>query len=380
MNVNEDRLHQGLRALDREVEVTEEDIAHAQHRFMYRREQRVHLRRSVTTLAAAIAAIAAIAAVALGSVVLSQSLNDPSVDPANPDRGGAEIVVHSFGGDHAERPPSELPPLTEAGMAPYPVWQAFDQDSGRFLFAGDGGGAVWVFAPGHDTPVATIGCDTQCYWPTFGPGPDEVTVLEADGVGWPPHTAHVYGFDGALRDTTDISGALGNVGIEDIAWSPDGSQLAVSTLTGAREPDCHKIECDARVWLFDRAGGDPVPIYQQSVPVQTEANPPLLSDLAWSPDGEQLGLVSSTYYPERADRPTLVTIAVDSRRSDTIYTFNDCGTCNPSRYGFAWSPDGTRIAVTNGADIAQLSADGTTTFESLGNGSGPLAWLDEPPQ
>ncbi len=76
MNRTQDRLHHALRALDREVQVTEEDIAHAQHRFVHRRAQRVHRRRSVTALAAAVVAVT------LGSAVLFQNLNDSSVEPA----------------------------------------------------------------------------------------------------------------------------------------------------------------------------------------------------------------------------------------------------------------------------------------------------------
>lgn len=85
MNVNEDRLHQGLRALDCEVEVTKEDLAHAQHRFVHRRTQRVRRRRSVTALAAAVAAVT------LGSALVLQNLNDPSVGSAGPAPGDADL-------------------------------------------------------------------------------------------------------------------------------------------------------------------------------------------------------------------------------------------------------------------------------------------------
>lgn len=229
--------------------------------------------------------------------------------------------------------------------------------------------------------MATIRCVTQCNWiPSFGPGADEVTVLIFEmGGGGHPRTAHVYGFDGVLRDEIDLAGVMEGSGSADIAWSPDGSRLAVSTFTGSREPDCPGSECEARIWILDRDGGVPVLVHRQSTPPQADPNPPVLTDLAWAPDGERLALVASTYYQERADPPTLVAITVESGQADILHEFDDCGACNPVLYGFAWSPDGTRIAVTSGAGIAQLSPDGTVLVPAVGTERGPLAWLANPP-
>lgn len=78
MNATEGLLRQSLKALDREVEVTEDDLNHARHRFTHRRAQQQRRRRSVTSLA--VAAAAATAAV-VGSAVL-QALDSPEVAPA----------------------------------------------------------------------------------------------------------------------------------------------------------------------------------------------------------------------------------------------------------------------------------------------------------
>ncbi len=371
------------------------------------RLRRTHRRRSATRVAVSVAVVAGLV---WGGVTVTLDEPDRStapiddgrvekLDPPPADngiRGPVEngFVVHSIGGedDILDTPPSELAPLTDAGTAHYPAWKAFDQDTGRFMFhdtASRGGlfdntATVRILAPGLDTPVATIRCG-QCYWPAFGPGPDEVTALisreeiAGEEYEWPPRTARVYGFDGVLRDEFDLpADLLEGSGIADLEWSPDGSRLAVSTFTGFREPDCHGIVCHARVWILDRAGGNPVLAYRQSMPPQAEGNPPLLQDLAWAPDGERLGLVSSTYYPERADPPTLVAIDVESGEAETLHEFDDCGACNPAPYGFAWSPDGTRIAVTSGAGIAQLAADGTVLVPAVGSERGPLAWLVKP--
>lgn len=351
------------------------------------RLRRTHRRRGLTRVAASVAVLAGLA----GGGALAINEEDRSVRPAEHGLVENGIVVDSVGGDDddGETPPSKLAPLADA--TPYPVWQAFDQDSGRFLFTGNEGpgsffdstSTVRVLAPGLDAPVATITCDGECHWPAFGPGPDEVTAL-VEQSGWPPRTAHVYGFDGSLRDEIDVSGVWEGGGVVDIAWSPDGSRLAVSTftgaLTGAREPSCLGAECAGRVWILDRAGGDPVLLHRQDTPGRTGRFPPLLMDLAWAPDGERLALISAAWLPEEADPPRLVVVAVKSGQAETIREFDDCGGCNPASYGFAWSPDGTRIAVTDGAEIAQLSSDGTTTFSPLGSGKGPIAWLDQAPQ
>jgi Tol biopolymer transport system component len=197
-----------------------------------------------------------------------------------------------------------------------------------------------------------------------------------------PLRAQVYGFDGVLRERIHLPGSvlrgsgIDGTGIADIEWSPAGTRLAVSTFRGSWvEPICGDWECEARVWILDAGGGDPVLVYRRTTPPGANPNPPILTNLAWAPDGDRLGLVSAGYYPERAAPPTLVSIAVESGQAETIYEFDDCGTCNPARYGFAWSPDGTRIAVTNGAGIAQLSADGTVLVPTVGSEHGPLAWL-----
>jgi dipeptidyl aminopeptidase/acylaminoacyl peptidase len=370
------------------------------------RLRRTSRRRSAVRVAAAAAVVAGL----LGGVAVARDEPDRTAPPAdhepveNPDLKRLQngIIVSSVGGDEAygQTPPSELPPLTDPGTAPFPVWQGFDQDSGRFLFTGNEGpgslfddtATVRVLAPGLDAPVATINCVDACNWPAFGPEPDEVTAVteDFDQPGWPPRTAQVYGFDGSLQDEFDLSGVLGgsepvaigpgddavmfDFGIADMAWSPDGTQLAVSTFTGSREPICTPASaCEARIWIVNRAGGDPVLIHRQSTPSRADPNPWLLTDLAWAPDGERLALASTRYYHERP--PTLVIIAVASGQAQTVHEFDDCGACNPVNFGFAWSPDGTRIAVTSGADIALLTPDGTPVDPAGGDGNGPLAWL-----
>ncbi len=75
--------------------------------------------------------------------------------------------------------------------------------------------------------------------------------------------------------------------------------------------------------------------------------------------------------------PRLIRLDVESGSASTLHEFSECAYCRPVRYGFTWSPDGTRLAVTSGEGISVLDSDGTVLSESADGGPGPLAWLVE---
>jgi hypothetical protein len=346
--------------------------------------RRTHRRRGAARVAAAALAVAGL----VGGVALWSHDSDRAVPPVDrvPDKDG--VVVHASSA--AVTPLAEVGLLPEAGEAPFPAWAAFDQRNGRFLYTGSGttvdtledSKTIIVLAPGEDEPVASIECEIQCNWhPSMGPGPDEVTffVYAHGGV------ARVYGFDGTLRDEIDLSEVLlGDAGLADLEWSPDGTRLAVSTFKGGpREPDCNPATSEARVHLFDRVGGEPGLVYSEVAEPGPEMRHPVLSDLAWTSDGRRLGLISSSYCAASAFQgaPTMVGIDVATGRALTLHDFDLCAACSVDAWtshihGFAWSPDGTRIAVTSGEEIAELSSDGEVLDPELGDGPGPLAWLN----
>ena len=365
------------------------------------RLRRTHHRRTATRVAGAALVVAA--AMGAGALVLDGT--DRTAPPV--DRGPVENrdpspgdggIVHSVERRLAGTTASEVLSLPDVAAASFPAWQAFDQDRGLFLFSRlffstDGGSpedigrqvrTMRVLAPGLDRPVATIDCEVQCnVMHSFGPGQDEVTTLVTPGMRGKPRTAQVWGFDGVLRDEIDLSGVLYGRGLADLEWSRDGRRLAVSTFWGAFEPDCPGeratrpgVPNDGRVYLFDRAGGDPELLYRQRAERPLEW-PPVFPDLAWSADGKRLGLVSSTYcHHGQPDPPTLLALDAKSGQAQTLHQFDDTNDdYMTSPHGFAWSPDGTRIAVTSGTGIAEISSDGQPLSPSRGSGTGPLAWL-----
>ena len=336
-------------------------------------------RRRAVVLAAVAAAVAVTVGVTVGLVFGGPDQATPPVDQGRT----ASVLVQGVEPFTHRPPPSEIGPLPDPGTEPYPVWSAFDQDPGRFLFTASGESAegvsdLLVLAPGQQEPVAAFRCDRDCNWHvSFGPGPDEVTTFR-----YPRH-AQVWGFDGKLRDEIDLGAVLQGSGIADLEWSPDGSRLAVSTFTGGpREPACPSGVSEARVWIFDQTGGDPVLAYSQRAAPRNEQPYPVLSNLAWASDSQRLGLVASSYCVGPAASATLVAIDVDSGQAKPLHDFYGCDYCGAgfpwTHHGFAWSPDGTRIAVTGAGGITEISSEGTTIVHRRGSGHGPLAWLAPP--
>jgi WD40 repeat protein len=198
---------------------------------------------------------------------------------------------------------------------------------------------------------------------TLGPAADEVTVESGD------RSLHVIGYDGALRRTIDLTGSLARRDdIGGLAWSPDGDHLAVLTHRARRRSD---------FWLVE--GDEPAALAYTS-------DNPHVGRAAWSPDGRSLAF--EALLPSRRRKGWIRSVG-----SDIVVLHRSPAGRSPAmtpqtRYrsdrhfdwagNFAWSPDGTRIAVRTSGSIAEISAeDGSVLARHPQNRrtSGWLIWL-----
>ena len=157
------------------------------------------------------------------------------------------------------------------------------------------------------------------------------------------------------------------------------------------------------MWITDRDAGNPRVVYSEPAPRARVAGTklePLIREVTWSPDGNTLAFIVHTDDCGAASDagvwPRLVTLRIQQRRAtgaETLHVYDDID-CHgdmfpvhyPAHYNFAWSPDGTRLAVTwSGGFIEISAADGKVlarhpTYPAPGTDfvTGPLAWLQAP--
>jgi dipeptidyl aminopeptidase/acylaminoacyl peptidase len=359
------------------------------------RVRRTRRRRDLARMAAAAVVFAAV----VGGVLAARH-HDAAIEPITPVRNG-EII-----------PPKQGEP----------AWEDFDQSTGLFLdYAAPADdvhpapAGVFTVA-GKDGEVAHFdcpfagGCDVMN---ALGPRTGEVTTV--DRASW---ELRVLGYDGATRDTLNLRDVVVGDVLSNVAWSPDGRRLAVSTacehtssacpsrvwiMDGgggnpevvyaepaptsgiAWSPDGRQLAvstdcelpatsaCPARVWLMDRDGRNARVIHSEPVPgAQVDATKlvPLIRELTWSPDEHSLAFIVHTDNCGAAIdvgvRPHLVVLmpqAEQAMRPQTLHVYDDIdchGDLLPSHYpahfNYAWSPDSSRLAVTSGDGFDEISA------------------------
>ena len=307
--------------------------------------------------------------------------------------GNGSIVT-----SHGDGWPAEAAPPVRPGDRDHD-WDAFDPRSGSFLYVSHWSASrMWILDE-DGREEADFDCGSpSCGWgAVFGPGPDEVTLLPSD----PERHRNlleelqVTGWDGTVRDTVDLAAVVGREAdgtldreLAGLAWSPDGTRLAVGTVAG---PDCDPSHdpCAAQVWTVDRHGRDPRLVYR----APSSGQPPAIGDVAWSPDGRRLGVVVAPSSPGRPAWPRLVMLRLQpdgTVREGSIHCYDrgrpPGSVLGQSSYGssfaFAWSPDGTRIAVVGTIGLEEISAvDGQVVARHPGGGADEfgltpdLAWL-----
>lgn len=192
-------------------------------------------------------------------------------------------------------------------------------------------------------PLQFCGSDARTTAPT--PHPPEITYIGSDGnvwdVLWPDGTPRQFTNDALQASETD---SYSDISYGGLAWSPDGSRLAVLRTAGSitqETTDLLVFSPTGKVMLRTRLEGD------------THGNP------AWSPDGCALAYPSYGY-PGQGDL-----VMLDAATGQTIktlsYDFHDYLVCDPSGdqldigildaeggfldNTFVWSPDEQSILL-----------------------------------
>lgn len=174
-----------------------------------------------------------------------------------------------------------------------------------------------------------------------GTGQRRLTRLDADMPSWSPTGEIAFTtFDGLFTVGSDgqglrklFGGSVGSyAGVNPIAWSPDGTQIAFDTDGGLAVVDrqAHR--------RFLIAPGNPS---VENKPTDVEGYP------TWSPDGKKILFESCR---------GIETIAADGTHRTLVRS--TAGGCGFQSYP-VWSPDGQRIAFNEDSQIYVMGANGS---------------------
>jgi Tol biopolymer transport system component len=220
-------------------------------------------------------------------------------------------------------------------------------------------GRVWVINPDGSDAHAITGnaCAENVAW---SPDGRQIAFDDGEGCGGSPYTIFVMKADGSnLRALTGAE--CGDV---QPAWSPDGKWIAFRRTPGpggALTPTCNN-----ELWTMRAANGRD---QQQLTNDGANAN---AADPTWSPDGSKIAFYryNRTWQIFVLDLTTGVETDID--RTGGIFADSD-----PD-----WSPDGSKITFTRlvsglGNEIAVMNADGsnqTVLTSAPGNGDIESKW------
>ena len=202
-------------------------------------------------------------------------------------------------------------------------------------------------AGGWGPPAGEKGRDRLSFL-SFGDGAPEIFAIDADGT----NRVRLTHGQGGIRVLSKNSGLFK----PNIAWSPDGSQLAFSgDIDGVRAIYAVAADGTGRRRLTD--------------PMDPETD--IDTQPAWSPDGSWIAFSSNRESPEEFD--------IFAMNADGSNAVNLTGT--PGDDGEpAWSPDGSQIAFSSNREggssqIFVMAADGSNPVNLTPDGDGAYpAW------
>lgn len=262
----------------------------------------------------------------------------------------------------------------------------FDPSARRLLVAWSrfGPKRLSVIGPGDRLVDLTCPDDLSCptayhpYAAALGPAADELSVWGA-GYGVKDDEVQVLGRNGTVRRTIDLSASVGGrpVSVTDLAWSPDGTLLALATTEGpgGRGGLGH-------IWLVDPAAGETRLVHTAAFTAAyaKDRDPYVSIDaLSWSPDGGRLGFLEYGVAFEIAQDPVrAVSLLLPEPGQDGPGRASTLSRSHGVRYGitavFLWAPDGTRVAVRGPGHVLELSAEDGSILAKHPFIGGPLCW------
>ena len=172
-------------------------------------------------------------------------------------------------------------------------------------------------------------------------------------------------------------------------WSPDGSQIAVSLISGSRP-----AEAEMSLQILESASGVGGAVFVNSAPLTIAEGTPHY--VQWSPNGQMLGITAAT--PEG-----LSLYVIESNPADGEPVTSGMPIVRGAPLYFDWSPDSRAVAVHSGQELMVLtlndagtgftvkpiarsrsfrtpawSPDGTTLAWSAPGGDSEAVWLGKP--
>jgi hypothetical protein len=239
-------------------------------------------------------------------------------------------------------------------------------------------GVVWVvdLRTSIQDQVLSCGTDLAC---TVAWSPDGSAIAVMDG--------------GTLRVITPDGRPVATVASRSsirawAAWSPSSGQIAYTRAAA------HSLD----IVIVERDGSNPRVVYSE--PLQDPGSSKG-GELAWSPDGRRLAFFGSTQQAGESETLDVSTMLVDG--TDRHVLIADAASCPCPAWGpgLAWSPDGSQLAASlfvggpqtgYGSVLLLMNADGlghqrlggpipidaaTTGLEPVSAGARRIIWLPE---